>query len=94
MVLLKCLHYVNLENKSKYFQIRRFLYFMLVFNFIMCFLEKDGETLCSKLRWKKGNIDAHRVLDNWTLSLPSFDESTLPHEIFEKFFTTEEMKRI
>ena len=94
MVLLKCLHYVNLENKSKYFQITRFLYFMLVFNFIMCFLEKDGETFCSKLRWKKGNIDTHSVLDNWTLSLPSFDESTLPHEIFEKFFTTEEMGRI
>ena len=48
VVLLKCLHYVNLVNKSKYFQITRFLYFMLVFNFIMCFLEKDGETSCSK----------------------------------------------
>ena len=40
------------------------LYFMLVFNFIMCFLEKDNETSCSKLKWKKGKMDVHRVLDN------------------------------
>ena len=43
-----------------------------------------------KLKWKKSDIDAHRVLDNWTLAPPSFDEPILPHEIFEKFFTTEE----
>ena len=34
VVLLKCLHYVNMVNKSKYFQITRFLYFILVFNFV------------------------------------------------------------
>ena len=47
----------------------------------------------SKLKWKKGDIDAHRVLDNWTLAPPSFDEPIVPHEIFEKFFTTKEMER-
>ena len=47
-----------------------------------------------KLKWKKGGIDAHRVLDDWTLVLPSFDEHIVPHEIFEKFFATEEMERI
>ena len=46
-----------------------------------------------KLKWKKGYIDAHTVLDNWTLATPSFDKPILPHEIFEKFFTTEEMER-
>ena len=46
------------------------------------------------LKWKKGDIDAHRVLDSWTLAPPSFDEPTVPHEIFEKFFTTEKMERI
>ena len=46
------------------------------------------------LKWKKGEIDTHRVLDNWTLAPSSFDEPIVPHEIFEKFFTTEEMERI
>ena len=50
--------------------------------------------LGSKLKWKKGDIDAHKVLGNWTLAPPSFDEPILPHEIFEKFFTTEQMERI
>ena len=36
-----------------------------------------------KLKWKKGDIDAHRVFDNWTLAPPSFDEPIVPHEIFE-----------
>ena len=44
----------------------------------------------SKLKWKMGDIDAHRVLDNWTLAPPSFDEPIVPHEKFEKFFTTKE----
>ena len=48
----------------------------------------------SKLKWKKGDIDVHKVLDNWTLKEPSFEEYILPHEIFEKFFTNEEMERI
>ena len=48
----------------------------------------------SKLKRKKGDIDVHKVLDNWTLKEPSFEEHILPHEIFEKFFTTEEMERI
>ena len=47
-----------------------------------------------KLKWKKSGIDANRVLDNWTLVPPSFGKPILPHEIFEKFFTTEEMERI
>ena len=47
-----------------------------------------------KLKWKKGDIDAHIVLDNWTLIPPSFCKPILPHEIFEKFFTTQEMERI
>ena len=47
-----------------------------------------------KLKWKKGDLDAHRVLVNWTLAPPSFDEPIVPHEIFEKFFTTEDMERI
>ena len=47
-----------------------------------------------KLKWKKSEIDAHRVFDNWTLAPPFFDEPIVPHEIFEKFFTTEEMERI
>ena len=47
-----------------------------------------------KLKWKKGDLDANRVLDSWTLAPPSFDEPIVPHEIFEKFFTTEEMERI
>ena len=51
--LRKCLHYVNLVNESKYFQITRFWYFMLVFNSIMCFLEKDGEISCSKTKMEK-----------------------------------------
>ena len=60
----------------------------------MCFLEKDEKLPASKLKWKKGDIDVHKVLDNWTLKKPSFEEHILPHEIFEKFFTTEEMERI
>ena len=39
-------------------------------------------------------MDVHRVLDNWTLTQPSFEKHILPHEIFEKFLTTEEMERI
>ena len=41
-----------------------------------------------KLKWKKGDIDAHRVLHDWTY-VP-----ILPHEICKKFFTTEEMERM
>ena len=52
VVLLKCLLYVNLVNKSKYIQITRFLYFMLVFNYTMCFLE-DGETSRSKIEMEE-----------------------------------------
>ena len=69
------------------------LYFMLVFDFIMCFLEKNDKLLVSKLKWKKGKMDVHRVLDNWTLTHPSFETHILPHKIFEKFLTTEEMER-
>ena len=50
--------------------------------------------LVSKLKWKKGKMDVHRVLDNWTLTHPSFEKHILSHEIFEKFLTTEEMERI
>ena len=49
--------------------------------------------LVSKLKWKKGEMDVHRVLDNWTLTHPSFEKHIFPHEIFEKFLTTEEMER-
>ena len=47
-----------------------------------------------KPKWKKSDRDAHIVLDNWTLAPSSFGEPILPHEIFEKFFTTQEIKRI
>ena len=67
---------------------------MLVFNFITCFLEKNDETSFSKLKWKKGNRDAHRLLNNWTLTHPSFEKHILPHKIFKNFLTTEEMERI
>ena len=30
------------------------LYFMLIFNFIMCFLEKDDETSCFKTEMEEG----------------------------------------
>ena len=50
--------------------------------------------LAPKLKWKKGNTDVHRVLNNWTLTHPSFEKHILPHEIFEKFFTTKEMEKI
>ena len=70
------------------------LYFMLVFNFILCFLRRMMKLLVSKLKWKKGKMDVHRVLDNWTLTHPSFEKHILPHEIFEKFLTAEEMERI
>ena len=50
--------------------------------------------LVSKLKWKKGNMDVHRVPDNWTLTHPSFEKHILPHEMFEKFLTNEEMERI
>ena len=68
------------------------LYFTLVF--IKCFLEKDDETFCSQTEMEEGDMDVYRVLDNGTLTPPSFEEHILPHEIFEKFFTTEEMERI
>ena len=70
------------------------LYLMLVFNFITCFLEKVMKLLVSKLKWKKGKIDVHRVLDYLTLTHPSFEKHILLHEIFEKFLTTEEMETI
>ena len=60
----------------------------------MCFLEKVMKLLVSKLKWKNGKIDVHRVFDNWTSIHPSFEKHNLPHEIFEKFLTTEEMERI
>ena len=60
----------------------------------MCFLEKVMKLLVSKLKWKKGKIDVHRVLANWTLTHSSFEKHILPHEIFENFSTTEEMERI
>ena len=60
----------------------------------MCFLEKVMKLLVSKLQWKKGKIDVHRVLDNLTLTHPSFEKHILPHEIFEKFLTTEEMEKM
>ena len=50
--------------------------------------------LVSKLKWKKGKIDVHRVFDNLTLTHPSFEKHILLHEIFEKFMTTEEIERI
>ena len=50
--------------------------------------------LVLKLKWKKGKMDVHRVLDNWNLTHPFFEKHILPHEIFEKFLTTEEMERI
>ena len=50
--------------------------------------------LVLKLKWKKGKMDLHRDLDDWTLTHPSFEKHILPHEIFEKFLTTEEMERI
>ena len=50
--------------------------------------------LVSKLKWKTGKINVHRVLVNWTLTHPSFEKHILPHKIFEKFLTTEEMERI
>ena len=48
--------------------------------------------LVSKLKWKKGKIDVHRVLDNWTLTHRSFEKHILPDEIFKKILTTEERK--
>ena len=48
--------------------------------------------LVSKLKWKKGKMDVHRVLDNWTLTHPSFEKHILQHEIFEKFLTNEKWK--
>ena len=39
-------------------------------------------------------VDAHRVLDNWTLAPPFFDKPILSHEIFEKIFTTEKMEKM
>ena len=50
--------------------------------------------LAPKLKWKKGDTDVHKVLNNWTLTHPSFEKHVLPHEIFEKFLTTEEMEKI
>ena len=50
--------------------------------------------LASKLKWKKGNMDVHRVLGNWTLTHPSFEKYILAHEIFGKFLTTEEIEGI
>ena len=50
--------------------------------------------LAPKLKWKKGNTDVHRVLKYWTLTHPSFKKHILPHEIFEKFLTTEEMEKM
>ena len=69
-------------------------YFMLVFNFIMYFLEKVMKLLVSKLKWKKGKMDVHRVFDNRTSTHPFFEKHILSHEIFKKFFTIEEMERI
>ena len=51
MVLLECLQYVNLVQMLNVFKLYN-LYFMLVFNFIMCFLEKDDKTSCSKTEMK------------------------------------------
>ena len=39
-------------------------------------------------------MDVHRVFDNWTMTPPSFEKNVLPHEIYEKFLTTEEMQKI
>ena len=50
--------------------------------------------LAPKLKWKKGDMDLRKVLDNWTLTHPSFKKHILPHEIFEKFLTTEGIERI
>ena len=50
--------------------------------------------LFSKVKWKKSKMDVHRVLDNWTLTHPSFEKHILPYEIFKKFLTTEDMERI
>ena len=47
-----------------------------------------------KLKWKKGNMNIHRVLDNWTLTPPSFKEHASTHETFEMFLTTEEIEKI
>ena len=33
-----------------------------------------------KLKWKKGDMGVYRVIDNWTLKEPSFEEHILPHE--------------
>ena len=52
------------------------------------------KVLAPKLKCKKGNMDVHRVLNNWTLTHPSFEKHILPHEIFEKFLMTKEMEKI
>ena len=58
---------------------------MLIFNFIMCFWRRMMKLLAPKLKCKKGDMDVHTVLDNWTSTPLSFEEHILTHEIFEKF---------
>ena len=43
----------KLGTNVKFFKLYN-LYFMLVFNFIMCFLEKDDKTSCSKTEIEEG----------------------------------------
>ena len=93
VILLQCLHYVNLVTTPNVFKLYNFVFHVGI-HLHMCFLEKDNETSCLKLKWKKGKMDVHRVLDNWTLTHPSFEKHILPNEIFEKILTTEEMERI
>ena len=40
------------------------------------------------------NMNKDKALSGWSLPEPVFDEAILPHQIFEKFFTMEEIEHI
>ena len=51
----------------------------------MCFSEKDDETSCFKTEKKKGKMDEHNVLDNWTLTHPFFEKHILHMKYLKSF---------
>ena len=51
---MQCLLLCELGTQRQIFLNCTILYFMLVFNFIMCFLEKDVKTSCFKTEMEKG----------------------------------------
>ena len=48
----------------------------------------------TKPKWQHKDVNSDSLLNKWNLPPPSFDENLLPHQLFERFITNEELEQI